>query len=40
MPFFKKTSLYFKTAYLESYSNIEFYDTEIVAAGAGLLFRF
>ena len=39
-PFFKKTSLYFKTDYLESDSNIDFYDTEIFTAGAGLLFRF
>ncbi len=39
-PFFKKTSLYFKTGYLESDSNIDFYDTEIFTAGAGLLFRF
>jgi hypothetical protein len=39
-PFFKKTSLYFRTAYLESDANIDFYDTEIFTAGAGLLFRF
>jgi hypothetical protein len=39
-PFFKKTSLYFKTGYLESDSNIDFYDTEIFTAGTGLLFRF
>jgi hypothetical protein len=39
-PFFKKTSLYFKTGYLESDANIDFYDTTIFTAGAGLLFRF
>ena len=39
-PFFKKTSLYFKTDYLNSDSNIDFYDTEIFTAGTGLLFRF
>jgi len=40
VPFFKKTSLYFKTDYLNSDSNIDFYDTEIFTAGAGLFFRF
>jgi hypothetical protein len=40
VPLFKKTSLYFKTDYLESDSNIDFYDTEIFSAGAGLFFRF
>jgi hypothetical protein len=39
-PFFKKTSLYFNTGYLEADSNIDFYDTEIFTAGTGLLFRF
>ena len=39
-PFFKKTSLYFKTDYLNSDANIDFYDTEIFTAGVGLLFRF
>jgi len=39
-PFFKKTSLYVKTDYLNSDANIDFYDTEIFSAGAGLFFRF
>ena len=39
-PFFKKTSLYFNTGYFEADSNIDFYDTEIFTAGAGLFFRF
>ncbi len=39
-PFFKKTSLYFNTGYLAADSNIDFYDTEIFSAGAGLFFRF
>jgi Protein of unknown function (DUF2860) len=40
VPFFKSTSLYVKTGYFESDSNIDFYDTEIFTAGAGLFFRF
>ena len=40
VPFFKKTSLYIKTDYLNSDANIDFYDTEIFTAGAGLFFRF
>jgi hypothetical protein len=40
VPFFKKTSLYFKTDYFESDANIDFYDTEIFSAGAGVFFRF
>ena len=40
VPFFKKTSLYVKTDYLNSDANIDFYDTEIFSAGAGLFFRF
>ena len=39
-PVFKKTSLYIKTDYLNSDANIDFYDTEIFSAGAGLFFRF
>ena len=39
-PFFKKTSLYFKTDYFESDANIDFYDTEFFSAGAGLFFRY
>jgi len=40
VPFFKRTSLYVKTDYIESDANIDFYDTEIFSAGAGLFFRF
>ena len=40
VPFFKKTSLYIKTDYINSDANIDFYDTEIFSAGAGLFFRF
>ncbi len=40
VPFFKRTSLYVKTGYFEADSNIDFYDTEIFTAGAGLFFRF
>lgn len=39
-PGFKRTSLYFKTDYLNSDSNIDFYDTEIFSVGTGLFFRF
>jgi len=39
-PFFKKTSLYFKTDYFESDANIDFYDTEFFSAGTGFFFRF
>ena len=39
-PFFKKTSLYFNTGYFDADSNIDFYDTSIFSAEAGLFFRF
>jgi hypothetical protein len=40
VPGFKKTSLYFKTDYIKSDANINFYDTELFGAGAGLFLRF
>lgn len=40
VPGFKRTSLYLKADYLNSDSNIDFYDTEIFSMGAGCFLRF
>ena len=40
MPGTKRTSLYLRTSYIESDSNIDFYDTSIFSVGTGLFFRF